>query len=395
MKTFDLYKERGKCCGCEACVQVCPKGVVSMQADAEGFFYPIIKDESNCINCGRCVKVCPIKTSFKTPAGIISSYGGYCKKDDDIKHCASGGFAFSLSKVFLEKGGIVYGVRYSEDFRDVKFARCEDYGQLLPTRASKYVQARKYEIFKEVKADLINKKKVLFFGLPCEIAALYHFLGNKTDELYTVNLICHGPTSIGVHNAFIDQVLKTHEKSCIIDFSVRYKKDAWKPYYVHIVFEDGSELLDKFVDTDYGTAFQQLKRPSCAKCRFKVYDKEFGMPADLTIGDYHLAHKGMIQYNHWGSSQVSVHSDKGAELVELVGKSVNLYPITEYNAVHYNTAFFRSIHIRWNRFVFSSEFQKKGLSVACEHWSVKVIDNFVNIKRIVKTSIANIVRKIK
>ena len=97
-------------------------------------------------------------------------------------------------------------------------------------------------------------------------------------------MICHGPTSLKVHSEYIDQLLVDNGKKDITHFSVRHKLEAWKPYYIHAVFNDNSNYNIKFIDTDYGVAFQNLKRPSCSKCRFKVYDSWYGMPADITIG---------------------------------------------------------------------------------------------------------------
>lgn len=395
MTTKELYSQKNKCCGCEACVQVCPKELIKMQPDGEGFFYPSIADNKGCLNCGLCQNVCPLKSSIGSPKKIIDSYGGYCQDDSIIKDCASGGFAFSLSCAFIEEGGIVYGVRYTDECRDIAYTRCVTIVQLLETRGSKYAQSRKYNIYKEVKKDLQNGRKVLFIGLPCEVAALYHYVGKLTENLFTVDLICHGPTSLGVHRAFIEQISLKHKDKVITDFSVRYKKDAWKPYYIHAQFSDGSVYMKQFVESDYGTAFQQLKRPSCSSCRFKVYDKEYGMPADLTIGDYHLAHLGMKQYNHWGSSQVSSHTDKGTKLIDWARKSMSLYSISEHNAVHYNTAFFRPTYVRWNRGVFSTIFQNKGLSFACQHWSVKLVNLFVMLKQKVKSFVAEAIKHLK
>lgn len=395
MRTTDLFSNPRNCCGCEACVQACPKELIKMQPDGEGFFYPSITDNKECVNCGLCQKVCPLKSSIGSPKKIIDSYGGYSQDDSIIKDCASGGFAFSLSCAFIEEGGIVYGVRYSDGCKDIAYTRCVTVEQLLATRGSKYAQSRKYDIYKEVKKDLQDGQNVLFIGLPCEVAALYHYIGKLTENLFTVDLICHGPTSLGVHRAFIEQISLKHKDNVITDFSVRYKKDAWKPYYVHAQFSDGSVYMKQFVESDYGTAFQQLKRPSCASCRFKVYDKEYGMPADLTIGDYHLAHQGMKQYNHWGSSQVSSHTDKGTELIDLARKSMNLYSISEHNAVHYNTAFFRPTYVRWNRGAFSTIFQYKGLSFACQHWSVKFINLFVMQKQKVKSFVAETIKHLR
>ena len=41
------------CCGCTACMSVCPKAAIEMKEDFEGFLYPEL-DESKCINCGLC-----------------------------------------------------------------------------------------------------------------------------------------------------------------------------------------------------------------------------------------------------------------------------------------------------------------------------------------------------
>lgn len=52
-------KDKRDCCGCRACVQVCPKQCISMSSDNEGFLYPKV-DNSICVDCGLCEKVCPI-----------------------------------------------------------------------------------------------------------------------------------------------------------------------------------------------------------------------------------------------------------------------------------------------------------------------------------------------
>lgn len=46
------------CCGCGACVNICPKQCISFKEDTEGFLYPNVNVE-DCINCNLCNKVCP------------------------------------------------------------------------------------------------------------------------------------------------------------------------------------------------------------------------------------------------------------------------------------------------------------------------------------------------
>lgn len=56
----DLISQKKYCCGCSACMILCPKTAITMIKDKEGFYYPQI-DSDKCINCNMCVSVCPIK----------------------------------------------------------------------------------------------------------------------------------------------------------------------------------------------------------------------------------------------------------------------------------------------------------------------------------------------
>ena len=51
--------DKSKCCGCNACVQRCPKQCIVMHEDEEGFLYPQV-DVTLCVDCGLCEKVCLI-----------------------------------------------------------------------------------------------------------------------------------------------------------------------------------------------------------------------------------------------------------------------------------------------------------------------------------------------
>ena len=45
-----LFENKNKCCGCTACMNICPKKAISMKEDEEGFLYPIV-DEEKCVEC--------------------------------------------------------------------------------------------------------------------------------------------------------------------------------------------------------------------------------------------------------------------------------------------------------------------------------------------------------
>lgn len=55
-----LYTEKKDCCGCCACMSICPVKAIYIEEDIEGFGYPII-DEEKCMRCYKCINVCPFK----------------------------------------------------------------------------------------------------------------------------------------------------------------------------------------------------------------------------------------------------------------------------------------------------------------------------------------------
>lgn len=66
MKVVDvpvLFERKEQCCGCTACLAICPVNAIAMQSDEEGFLYPKI-EVLKCIKCKRCINVCPFKKSY-------------------------------------------------------------------------------------------------------------------------------------------------------------------------------------------------------------------------------------------------------------------------------------------------------------------------------------------
>ena len=59
-----LHTNDSECCGCGACVSVCPKDAITMRPDLYGFLYPSI-DGGTCIRCRLCLKVCAFKRHLR------------------------------------------------------------------------------------------------------------------------------------------------------------------------------------------------------------------------------------------------------------------------------------------------------------------------------------------
>ena len=110
--------DQNHCTGCGACVAVCPKRCIRMEADGEGFLYPKV-DESNCINCGKCAKACPVLNPPQKAERLPVGYAAYTKDETARKNSSSGGIFTEIAKVVLQQGGAVFGAAYSDRFEVV------------------------------------------------------------------------------------------------------------------------------------------------------------------------------------------------------------------------------------------------------------------------------------
>ena len=104
-----MVEDKYQCCGCEACVQICPQHCITFEQDHEGFFYPKVDLES-CIDCGLCEDTCPVinRNDVKIPLAA------YAAKNKDIKDrlsSSSGGVFILLAQWIVKNGGLFVGLR--------------------------------------------------------------------------------------------------------------------------------------------------------------------------------------------------------------------------------------------------------------------------------------------
>ncbi|MDD3401827.1 MAG: Coenzyme F420 hydrogenase/dehydrogenase, beta subunit C-terminal domain [Hespellia sp.] len=298
--------EQISCNGCEACYAVCKKNAITMKQNFDGFYYPVI-DENLCVKCGICGKVCPqqLDTSFrKIDYNDTLAYGGYDLNPETLKKSSSGGFFGVLANAILAEEGVVYGVVFSQDYRNAYYASSDD-ERIDRMRGSKYVTARKEKIYCDVQEQLGTSRKVLFVGLPCEVAALYAVLKKDFDNLLTCELICAGASSYNLLNAQLDW-LENRYQSETAEFSFRFKKYGWVPYSIFWKSKNRIKLSKMFDDTIFGIGMKYAKREACFNCNFKGLNRT----ADFSIGDFWNIDKKAVYYNESGTSVVFARTKK-------------------------------------------------------------------------------------
>lgn len=302
--------KKANCCGCGACAQSCPKNCISMEPDSEGFLYPKV-DETQCVNCGLCEKVCPILLKQKPDSIKVAAYAAYTSNSELREKSSSGGIFSLLAQEILNRGGTVAGAAFDADF-SVRHILVETDAELDRLRGSKYVQSRMEDTYVQIRDLLKQGRPVLFTGVACQIAGLKAFLGREYENLYTVDVLCHGVPSPKVWAHYRREQAQIHGTT-LEEVSFRDKRKGWRHYSMALNFAEGVEYCRPGAEDTYLRVFLRdlCLRPSCHSCRFK----DFPRLSDLTIGDAWGIERHMpdLDDDH-GTSVVLVNSEKGMGL---------------------------------------------------------------------------------
>lgn len=312
------------CCGCSACEQVCPKHCISMQKDYQGFNYPVI-DKSNCINCNLCENVCPVINIFEPKEEPLKCFLSRTKNNVIRANSSSGGIFSELSKYVIEHGGVVFGVRFNNNWL-AEYDYTETLEGLDFFRGSKYIQADVCSAFQKAQEYLKNGRLVLFSGTPCYIAGLNHFLRKPYENLLTLDIVCHSIPSPKIWNLYIVELIKKR-KSKIEYITFRDKSKGWSEYSLAIDFiDDKGYNKSKFVESHYNNIFFQgfiediFTRPSCSNCPARNYRSH----SDVTLADAWAINKYRPEQNdEKGISHVLLNTEKGMYFFEEILSNIS------------------------------------------------------------------------
>lgn len=370
--------DKKDCCGCASCVQVCPKQCISMNEDCEGFLYPKV-DSADCVDCGLCEKVCPV-INQNEPSEPLAVYAAMNSNEEIRLKSSSGGIFTLLALQIIAEGGVVFGARFNVNW-EVIHDYAETVEGLEAFRGSKYVQSVIADNYKYAKQFLLEGRKVLFSGTPCQIAGLKKYLQKEYENLLTLEVVCHGVPSPKVwkdylkfsKNNFKEKVkeLSSEGNLDISNVTFRDKANGWKNYNVKISYSldnvNNSSLscnfneLTPFKDNLYMRGFLKdiFLRPSCVQCPAK----QGKSGADIAIADY------------WGIQRIhpELDDDKGVNLVLInTQKGQNYfneiaaslaYTISDYKkSIASNPCIVKSVAEPSQRVQFWREYERQGIA---------------------------------
>lgn len=304
--------DKTKCCGCSACLNICPKKCIEMKSDEEGFVYPVVKEDS-CIHCGLCEKVCPIKNEVKLPTASKAAYVVQSMDDSVLIESTSGGFSDELYKFVLASGGYVCGCIYDKEWMP-HHVITNNIKDLPLFRSSKYAQSRlDGGVFSQIKELLGNEKTVCFVGTPCQVAGLKNYLMRDYEKLITVDLVCRSIPSPLLLKEYLSWQEDRYQSKIEL-LNCRSKTYGYHNGSLIINFQNGkrysgSNRVDPFMKAFHNDI---CSRPSCYDCVFKTPTR----CSDFTVFDCWRPESlnAQITDNNKGYSNVIIHTEKGVEI---------------------------------------------------------------------------------
>lgn len=314
-ETHKTVCEKDRCTGCMACIDRCPKAAITIQDSLTA--YNAVIDLQKCVHCGMCHDICqnnhPLE--LKQPEKWLQ---GWAKPEQVRVRSSSGGAAAALARGFIQQGGVVCSCALSEGKFGFQFAKTAD--ETVKFAGSKYVKSNPAGVYRQIEHKLKEGQKVLFIGLPCQVAALKLYLGeNNQRNLYTVDLICHGTPSPKLLEDFLAQ--HNHHLENVSQISFR-SKAAFDPVneLTPVASQGGvdSYLLAFLCSLNY--------TENCYHCSYAGTKRG----SDVTIGDS-WGTELPLEEQHKGISLLLCQSEKGKELIQ--NASMALFPVNPELAI--------------------------------------------------------------
>ncbi len=340
--------EKDQCAGCMLCVDLCKKDAITIKDNIKT--YNAIIDDSKCVSCNLCHNKCPQNNS-PTKARPYIWYQGWNKDETIRKKAPSGGVGMALARKFISDGGYVSSCTFQNG--EFIFDIVNNLDDVFKFAGSKYVKSNPRGIYNRILGLLKDDKKVLFIGLPCQVAALKNYIGDKyAERLYLVDLICHGTPS----PRLLDIFLKQYSKSLYGVKDIRFRIKAKMQVVV-----DGQGIVCTGVSDKYTIGFLNglTYTNNCYSCHYACEERV----SDITIGDSWGSNLSEEAKN--GISLALVMTQKGCDLINDSG--VILLPVDENNAKLNNEQLVRPMAKDAAIDEFYEKLEKKGFNKLIFH----------------------------
>lgn len=325
MKSISNIKD---CYGCGVCAAVCPKDVIIIALNENGFYEPNISNPDRCINCGICLDVCSFNhKELAQDSKQVKSWAAWSNDGRVRRKCSSGGIGFEIGKQLIEQGYKAVGCRYDINEQRAEHFIATTVEEFVQSIGSKYIQSYTEEAFKQID----RKQKYLITGTPCQIDSFRRMIHkfHCEDNFILMDFFCHCVPSMWAWKAYIKMLEPKIGEVTYASWRNKFEYGWHDNWLMGIDGDKTSKPIDWSYEFDtlikerrtniqsrlsQGDLFYELflgdicLGPQCAKnCKFKYNHSS----ADIRIGDLWGA---TYKNNEEGVSALVAFTQKGVEV---------------------------------------------------------------------------------
>lgn len=216
------------CYGCGVCATVCPKHIIELRLNVDGFYEPYIVN-SKCTDCGLCTDVCAyLHNDISLKKQCMKSYAAWSNDRKTRRKCSSGGIGFEMGRTLINKGYKVCGVRYNVANNRAEHYIATTIEELIPSIGSKYIQSYTVDGFQSIN----RKEKYLVTGTPCQIDSFRRYIQKFRceDNFVLMDFFCHGVPSKLLWDKYVAELEPKIGK--VVYASWRNKQSGWHDSWV-------------------------------------------------------------------------------------------------------------------------------------------------------------------
>ena len=327
------------CYGCGVCATICPKNIISISLNGDGFYQPEVFDEDKCIDCGLCLNVCAFHNKgLALQETSIRSYAAWSNEPAVRRKCASGGAGFEIGRTLINKGYKVCGVKYNAEKQRAEHFIATTVEELVQTVGSKYIQSYTLEGFKAIN----RRDKYLVTGTPCQIDSFRRLIQKwrVEDNFVLLDFFCHGVPSMLMWKKYTQSVEKItgsityaswrnkltgwHDSwAMAIDGEAKGEKVNWHDSYNMLIREKKNYYNSRRSQGDLFYKFflgNICLGKACYKhCKYKYNHSS----ADIRIGDLWGS---AYEKNEDGVSAAIAFTEKGNDVLKQTNCSLIEHP---------------------------------------------------------------------
>lgn len=250
------------------------------------------------------------------PREPIASYAARTNDDSLLGISASGGLFTELARQILKEGGCVVGAGWNHETFCAEHKCVDSETGLAELRGSKYTMSDLSKVYAPIEKALSDGKKVLFTGMPCQVAAMRKRFGSNS-HLILCGIMCHSISELVVWKKYIAE-LEHNAVSKIKSIRFRDKRNGWRNSTFVVEFENPARnIVENLYQNAYAKAYFMglATRKSCLNCQFRSGKSN----ADIIIGDFWGVEDHLPEMDdNKGISAVLLFTDKGKELFDLL-----------------------------------------------------------------------------